>query len=271
MTRPRLSIGINHEVYAQVRGAGRRRLPAFLLRLVGIMLASGAVLTGLVLATDIEQLVQPRTVIMRGNRLSSASEVIEITSLRDRTGLNAMIPASISVPEGRSRWIRSFSTRMLSGRRMLLDIDERMPLLPLEIGGNPYWICSDGEVVKRSTEGDRDGHFEELNRLPLVTMQGSGIDAEYEITEMLLLTAGVCRDLLDRRITGIEVQANGEFNLMTDKGIIVQLGIPEDEDQLRHRLSALSKAIRISDQYADATAIDLRNGNVAYLRTSKTE
>ncbi|MCB1218172.1 cell division protein FtsQ [bacterium] len=264
-------MGFKPEVLEQVHGRPRGLYLVPLLRAGGILLAVIALTTALVLTTDLEELLYPRTIILRGNRLSSASEVLELSGMPGRVNAAVLLPQHRELAEGSSRWVRGYSTRMLSGRRMLLSVDERMPLLPLEIAGNAYWICSDGEVVLRDPELDVDGHFEELNRLPLVRMQDSGIDAEYAVAEMLILTAGLCRELLDRRVGAIEVSSGGEFTLVTDKGLEVLLGAPVDEEELRRRISTLSKAIRISDEYADATAIDLRNGKVAYLRTKGSE
>ncbi|MCB1185665.1 cell division protein FtsQ/DivIB [bacterium] len=271
MSQGRITLGFKPEVLEQVRGVRRPLVSAVLLRSLGVLAGLIIVGTALVLTTDIEELLYPRTIILRGNRLSAAAEVLEVSNMPQAINSAILLPGSKELPEGKSRWIKGYSTKMLPGRRMLLSVDERMPLLPLEIAGNAYWICSDGEVVLRDPEKDTAGHFEELNSLPLVSMEDSGIDADYAVTDTLILVSGLCHEMLDRRVTGIGVSSSGDFTLRTDRGLDVLLGTPGDEEELRHRISALSKAIRISDEYRDATAIDLRNGKVAYLKTKGHE
>ena len=271
MSRGRVTMGFKPEVLQAYEQKQPRRLAAGLWRVLILCGLLIMLATALVMTTDIEELLLPRTIILRGNRLSGAQEVLEIAGLPQRISLRSLLPQTRLVPEQRSRWIRSISTQSMLGRRMLLSVDERMPVLPLAIGGNPYWICSDGEIVRRNPELDTDEQFTDLNKLPLVTMADSGIDAEYDIADMLMLVTGCCRELLNGRISGIQVKRSGELTLSTDRGLLVQLGIPEDADMLRMRMTALAKAIRISDEYRDAVGIDMRNGKVAYLRTSTSE
>jgi cell division septal protein FtsQ len=271
MSKGRVEMGFKPEVLRTLQAGRARSRPAFPLRLTVILAGLLVVGTALIMTTDLEELLLPRTIIVRGNRLSESREILAMAGLPARLGLRSLLPETRRIPEERSRWVRTLKTRSMFGRRLLLSVDERLPVLPLEVAGQPYWICSDGEIVRRDMALDVDETFVALNKLPLVSMADSGIDAEYEVAEMLLLTAACCRELLNGRIKSIQVEQTGSLNLSTDRGLVVQLGIPPDEEQLRLRMSALAKAIRISDDYKDATGIDMRNGKVAYLRTKATE
>lgn len=264
-------MGFKPEVLRAMQPQPRRSRWALPLRCFVILSGLLAVCTGLIMTTDIEELLLPRTIIVRGNRLTEANEILAMAGLPQKLGLRSLLPETKLVSESRSRWVRSLKTRSMLGRRLLLSVDERLPVLPLQMGGQPYWICSDGEIVHRDTDLDVEDQFIALNKLPLISMVDSGIDAEYEVADMLMLTAACSREMLNGRIREIQVERSGELSLRTDRGLLIQLGIPLDEEQLQLRMSALAKAIRISDDYADATGIDMRNGKVAYLRTKASE
>ena len=94
MSQGRITLGFKPEVLEQVRGVRRPLVSAVLLRSLGVLAGLIIVGTALVLTTDIEELLYPRTIILRGNRLSAAAEVLEVSNMPQAINSAILLPFS---------------------------------------------------------------------------------------------------------------------------------------------------------------------------------
>ena len=248
-------------------GPGVRKLLLPLLAIMSVL----ALLAWAMLLGPLSVLFRPRMIIVRGNQIATSAQVLGLAGLPG-DGTNSIgAVGSREFSQQDSRWVKSARSRVIAGRRLLVSVEERVPVLPLEVSGIRYWICHDGEIVEMIAEEDIGSPFNMLTSLPMVTLSEDGFDSGYDVASMLMLTASCCRDLLAGRIARMHIDNDGELLLYTDRGLEVRLGRPEDEETIRYRMTVLQKAIRYSDKHADATGIDLRNDEVAYLKRANAE
>jgi hypothetical protein len=183
----------------------------------------------------------PRKVLIRGCSLTAAADVVALLGNQRGGSYLSWWNAGRKLQAAGQPWLRGLAVKPLPGRTILLNVNERRPLLAVESAGARYWLCDDRTFVPVTPARDKGGPFNAILQQPQVQFAGMRLDDAGGVVDALLLVAAACNEVLPGQIRRITVNGAGELSLYDAGGLEIRLGQPQD---LTAKIAALPKALR---------------------------
>jgi cell division septal protein FtsQ len=151
------------------------------------------------------------------------------------------------VGKSQQRWLQGLAVRSDWGRTAVIDVAERRPLMQLNGGGFPYWLCDDGKLIAKQGT-DSNAVFKEIARLPKVAVPEDPGEGSLENAKEYLQLVAACDKYLPGQVDRLEVNRDGELNLYQKSGFEIRLG---SSDKMIERIAALPQVLRVSEGHKD--------------------
>lgn len=226
----------------------RKRNWILLASLASILLVAMLSLAALLLSGWLTSGFVPKHVLVRGAMVTPAEEVLANLQVGSGSNAFAYFRNARILSGSDDRWITSARARMGWGRTMVVDIEERLPLLKTRVSDRDYWLCSDQALVEYDAEEDQGAVYEAIGKLPRVKMplvDGSRLDW---LGEAVITAAASCHQALPGEIKLIEITSDHEMVLYDSTNFPIHLGQPVE---LPRKIGALEKALRICRENKD--------------------
>ena len=224
-----------------------------------------AVLIGLGIASGwLPSLAVPRKIIVRGNAIIPAQELIAATAQdRDANYLqwwNALEGLSFE----QVRWLESARPSLNWERSLAIDVSEERPLLHATTPDGEYWLCEDYRLVPVSVDADTHPAFEQIRKLPAVEFTVPKVEYTTSQGEGVVVAAACLRQVIPGVVTRIKLDNQGKIWCYTTEGFAIKLGEPT---QLEEKVGALPKALRLgSSQRSKLEYLDASDPRIFYQR-----
>jgi cell division septal protein FtsQ len=198
----------------------------------------------------------PRQLIIRGCCLSDADAIATALQASGAENYWQLWRQAQAAPPTDLPWVEHISSRPLPDRTLLVTVTERLPLLATVAGGQRYWLCDDGQLVKADVGGFKADALSSLATRPTLHLPDDPGAGPLKNAELLLSIAANCATALPEKIASIELNRQGEVTLYDKGGLELRLGSSGD---YQTKIAALPKALRICEanraslRYLDAT------------------
>lgn len=204
----------------------------------------------------------PRKLVFRGSSMLAAPDLAATMGIDGSDSAWQIWWACRRFDGAGTRWAKSASCRPLPGRALLVNVNEKKPLLRVLAGGSKLWLCQDGSLLAMDPQADHGGAFSKIRQLPTVRLPAAEAGTELPAAPAILEAAAACYAALPGEIEFIELDAQGQLALYDLTGFPIKLGEPT---MLGEKISALPKALRICSANRDKLLyLDASNPAVFY-------
>jgi cell division septal protein FtsQ len=248
-------------VTPQQRTAHRRKASALPWVLALLALTASTAITMGWLSGWLPAQFVPHRLVIRGCTLTASDDVAAFISSGGHWGLiSAWRCAGQAAAQG-PRWVKRISVHPALNRSLVVDVEERLPLLRVVAAGKKYWLCDDLRLVPIL---DEDKALTAAHQLPSLLLADEPAADSFEAAATALELAGCCMATLPGQVKEMRISRSGNYSLTTTSGIQVELGGAED---MAEKIGALPKALRICEpQASHLRYLDATNPRVFYPR-----
>lgn len=190
----------------------------------------------------------PDKLVVRGCELTNAGQLVGAMECDGTQAVPGLWVRARAVRKSEQRWLKGISVGSDWGRTSVLTVSERKPLIQLNGGGLPYWLCDDGSLVTKQTS-DKLGVFADIQRLPVVALPDDpGAGALPHAKEYLQLVAA-CDKYLPGTVARLELNHEGDLSLFQKSGFEIRLG---QSEKMLERIAALPQVLRVCEGHKES-------------------